>query len=128
MQDRFKFRAYHIPTKQLYYSAEETYDYMKGYPNIPCESFGELLNNEKYIIEQCIGFRDCCNCPIYEGDIIERFGVIYKVVWNSLDGVYELKEKSGFCSIRGNKYFYEQSSILGDVHTKPDLLELDNAR
>jgi uncharacterized phage protein (TIGR01671 family) len=89
MNDRFRFRAWDKEEKEYYYDAEQTHDYSNG---IMSGSFGELLEDDRYIVEQCTGIKDCNGKLIFEGDLI-RFVVDGKV---KNQGVVE------WCNARGD--------------------------
>jgi uncharacterized phage protein (TIGR01671 family) len=89
-RDRFRFRAWNKEEKKYYYDAEKTYDYLIN--GIMSESFGVLLEDDRYIIEQCTGIKDCNGKLIYEGDLvrwvleeeIKKYGV---VKWCNVNGI-----------------------------------------
>ena len=102
MKDRFRFRAWNKEEKQMYYDAEETYDYIAGSPVIFAGSFSCLLTNEdEWIVEQCTGLKDNCGNLIYEGDIIGDGEDDYVIKWDGnrtmfvaedIDTSYEIED------------------------------------
>lgn len=127
MNDRFRFRAWNKEEKEYYYDAEKTYDYLNG---IMSESFGELLEDDRYIVEQCTGIVDCNGKLIYEGDILRAIctdgtQIDYPVGW--WDGAFhmyhinrDLIAKTGtieFC-LRGLAMLKNcnHREIIGNIH------------
>lgn len=119
MNDRFRFRAWSKEEKKYYYDAEATYDYMQG---IMSESFGELLEDDRYIIEQCTGIKDCNGKLIFEGDlvrwvfeeVVEKYGVVKWCNGNGTFGgswvaVEQLDGEGGYCF--GNIW-----EVYGNIH------------
>lgn len=127
MNDRFRFRAWSKEEKKYYYDAEATYDYLNG---IDCNSFDELLNDDKYIVEQCTGVTDCHGELIYEGDILRDIctdgtKIDYPVGWwNGAFHMYHINRnliaKTGtieFC-LRGLAMLKNcnHREIIGNIH------------
>ena len=132
MQDRFKFRAWDKQEKILVYEAEKTYDFMVGKPYpIENDTFGDLLDDDRYIVEQCTGLKDKNGKLIYEGDIVKQGGHIYKVIFS-----YENVASCGCCvpAFDGCGFVIENEwgrgdltdnslEVIGNIHENPELLE-----
>jgi len=134
-----KFRAWDKRIEAYLYNVQNAYDTLSGFvkyddgedADYDEDCFGDFLVNERYVVEQFIGFDD-----IYEGDIL-HFGSMWFIedecepreeehtgfveyipeyasyVINCDDGLYTLKELTSF----------DGYSIQGNVHANPELLE-----
>lgn len=133
MKDRFRFRIWDTEKKELIYDAEKAYDYMRpcsGVKIIGADCFGDVLENKRYIVEQCTGLKDKNRNLIYENDIIKITGDIlpvdptymdclFKAIWTDVGFCLEtLNGKDGldFCEC----WKYE---VIGNIHENPELLE-----
>lgn len=134
--DRFKFRVWNNRDwdndfGKVYYDAEKTYDYLGGNPNIPASSFGNLVESDEWILEQCTGLKDKNEKLIYEGDILKSIfsdEMLYEVVWCA--DCYKLRvfTKSSrktleYLGLKNTKTSYE---VIGNIHENKDLLEANN--
>lgn len=131
-KDRFRFRVWDTEKKEMIYGAEFTYDYMYpclGGKIIEENCFGDVLENKRYIVEQCTGLKDKNGRLIYENDIIKiTEGVLpvdpkyvdclFKAIWIDIGFCLEtLNGKDGldFCEC----WEYE---VVGNLHENPELL------
>lgn len=128
-KDRFRFRAWNKEEKIMHYDAEDTYDDLGGKPYIEKSSFGSLLEDDRYIVEQCTGLKDKNGKLIFDGDIIEltrsrnygwvRRGAKLEVTWNTFNCC-----GFGFGSF-GNltEKCASNCIVVGNIHENPELLK-----
>lgn len=132
MQDRFRFRVWWKPDYEepkMLYNAEQTYDFLKGAPEIiPADSFGEVLEDKDFIVMQCTGLKDKNGKLIYEGDIVKIFhmsgtmqGRLFKdvVEWNDLRCRFDTENYGVF----DEDDVYE---VIGNIYENPELLTTKN--
>jgi hypothetical protein len=112
MNDRFKFRVWDKEKIVLHYNAECAYDYMGGTPPLMEDSFGGVLCNEDYVIEQCTGVKDKNGNLIYEGDVV-------KTVTGDVGIVQWIPARAGFLVYFPNNsccLVHETQEIIGNIH------------
>lgn len=136
MKDRFRFRVWNNRDwddeyGQAYYDAEKTYDYLQGKPRVPASSFGDLLDDDQWIVEQCTGLKDKNGRLIYEGDIIlkiDKNGLGLPRYRNCRVFWYEKWLAWAIETVYGDVYMlheydYTQYEVIGNIHEDPELLE-----
>ena len=132
MNDRFKFRAWWKPNYRkpiMLYDVEKTYDYMHGEPESICaDCFGEVLEDEDYIVMQCTGMKDKNGKLIYEGDIVRfQYGNGYRIGAVEVDKCDWRISNSNFCQGAwcGGALIclYETCEIIGNIYENKELLD-----
>lgn len=133
---RFRFRVWDTEKKEMIYGAEMAYDYMRPCPGgkiIEENCFGDVLENKRYIVEQCTGLKDKNGRLIYEGDIVKitgdvmTFPIFYEeskafVNWDE-DGFFLHFESGEIERLFQECWEYE---VVGNVHANSELLEANN--
>ena len=126
--DRFRFRAWHKPTKKLIdvfsftdeIVFENTLDGVGTSPTNPAKL-------ADCVLEQCTGLKDKNGELIYEGDIIAvANGSIngnvciskWEVVWKEKEGRYSVP-----LWVADKPDFSHYVKVLGNIHENPELLE-----
>lgn len=135
MINRFKFRAwYHdeydendSDNNKMFYDAQDTYDYLGGNPPLRASSFGCIVDDERWTVEQCTGLKDKNGQLIYEGDIVEVSEAyengIYKIEFCQSDCEYNLYNSEGNFIYQLTKSMSRYMEVIGNIHNNADLLE-----
>ena len=126
MNDRFKFRVWDIDRKTYDVRKNDEYRYM-------IDSDAELLReddcwdcmyqsitpleSEKYIIEQCTGFKDKHGTLIYENDLLECiYGKTDKIYWDDEGACFIMEIDQSTFNL--SKRIAENSEIIGNIHER----------
>lgn len=72
MQDRFKFKCWHEPTKTMYEVFDFNENFIRATPDLVVSSI-RTLNAMDCVLMQCTGLKDKNGKLIYEGDIVRLF-------------------------------------------------------
>lgn len=124
MTDRFKFRVWDDTRKKyakqeslmcdfyIDYDGSLSLDYMIG---------DNIVGTSRHIliIESCTGLKDKNGNLIYENDLIDFYGKIYQIIWDSDFACFSIKNNNSMHPISD----ITQSIILGNINENPELLE-----
>ena len=133
MNDRFRFRVFYKPEKEMIYDAQATYDNNGNIGSFYHTNFQEVLDDKNCIVMQCTGLKDRNGKLIYEGDIVKipddyaTYGQFAcekrEVYWN--EG-FRLKPKWD-ARARGN--WLEDTNeleVIGNIYENKELLDERN--
>lgn len=111
------FRAWDIINKKYYYNVQDVYDEEIG------DSFQDILDNEKLIVEQDTGLKDVNGVEIYENDVVY-------IPLNQASYLNNTRAKVSYSEhaelLAGNimlSRVYQCIEVIGNIHEQPELLE-----
>jgi len=120
-----KFRAWCKDENAMYYDAQGTYDYMTG---VPATSFGDLLNDEDWLVMQYTGLKDKNGTEIYEGDLLfsSDWCCNCEVIWE--DGGFTLKEGDTIYNLKENLTdddgnYLDDVKVIGNIYENKELIK-----
>lgn len=142
MQDRFKFKCWHEPTKTMYEVFDFNENFIRATPDLVVSSI-RTLNTIDCVLMQCTGLKDKYGKLIYEGDIVNvyvsskklyRYQVKFEIggfmlvsneeifdfpnKWN--DNVYPLSQL--YFEYENEDYCINQLEVIGNKFQNPELL------
>lgn len=113
--DRFKFRVWYQPAcdgieSRYFYDVESIYDgSIDGLGWISC--FGDLLNDDQYVVEQCTGLKDKNGRLIYEGDVVLTVtGAIGEIRHHCCGFKVYFEEMLLYCDV------LDDQEVIGNIH------------
>ena len=136
-----KFRAWCKDENTMYYDAQGTYDYMTG---VPATSFGDLLNDEDWLVMQYTGLTDKNGKEIYEGDLLrtpsleeydKKNYVVYEVFWHDNDCCdnhigFQINRVHFQGNLCGTNLFYpfkpkytNKMEVIGNIYENKELIK-----
>lgn len=119
MQDRFKFRCWHEPTKTMYEVFDFNENFIRATPDLVVPSI-RTLNAMDCVLMQCTGLKDKNDKLIYEGDIVRDLiipKILYIVKWFN-GGFYLGSTVSGSFL----KFNDTQQEVIGNIYENSELL------
>lgn len=134
MQNRFKFRIWHEPLKQMHYNdfiitatgyiakLYQENDYMMKFNQ------NDLEFGKQCVVMQCTGLRDRHNNLIYEGDIVRFYSLYghatFEIKWSEEFATFGYEDDETDFSELGRLYdeaaFVE---VIGNIYQDKELLQ-----
>lgn len=141
MEDRFKFKCWHEPTKTMYEVFDFNENFIRATPDLVVSSI-RTLNAMDCVLMQCTGLKDKNDKLIYEGDIVQTIfknnsKMIFSVVWNNTTALFDgkiIKREgvNGYFMTNKDYLYYllgngkdETSEVIGNIYENPELLSED---
>lgn len=127
MQDRFKYRCWHEPTKTMYEVFDFNENFIRATPDFVVPSI-RTLKTRDCVLLQCTGLKDNQGKLIYEGDIIYKKGsknykkekMYSRVCWNSMYAQFNISDENGMHQMPSNSNNIE---IVGNIYENEELLK-----
>ncbi len=120
MQDRFKFRCWHEPTKTMYEVFDFNENFIRATPDLVVPSI-RTLNATNCVLIQCTGLKDKHERLIFEGDIVKDLiipEIFYVVKWFNSGFYLESTISGSFL-----KFNDTQQEVVGNIYDNQELLK-----
>lgn len=148
MQDRFKFRCWHKPTKTMYEVFDFNENFIRATPDLVVPSI-RTLNAIDCVLIQCTGLKDKYGALIYEGDILDlyvsakklyRYQVKFEIgsfMLVSQDEIFDFQNKWNDNVYPLSQLYFEYQNvensiwkceIIGNIYETPELLNENQKR
>ena len=124
MNDRFKFRAWYYDkddendsdNNTMFYNAQDTYDCLCGNPPLKASSFGDIIDDERWVVEQCTGLKDKNGKLIYENDLIKIDDDVAVIEWSDYYARFMLESSEDIFDFETT--YARDCEIIGNIHTE----------
>jgi len=116
MNDRFKFRAWNIIAKKMYYSTYTEPLVIGGDEHWAIKGFADDANS---LLMQCTGLKDMNGALIYEGDIVLN-NYLHWEIWHE-GAIYYMISK-GQSKILEPCETGREASVVGNICENPELM------
>lgn len=119
MQDRFKFRCWHKPTKTMYEVFDFNENFIRATPDLVVPSI-RTLNAMDCVLIQCTGLKDKKDKLIYEGNIVkDDHEALFYVKWCyncfQLNPLFTDGYTLGILD--------DEFEVIGNIYKNPELLK-----
>ena len=141
---KIKFRAWDKEIDNMFYNAQDTYDYgiFVGNEECPEESFKSVIQNDNYVLMQYIGLNDRQGQQIYEGDVVEivdgptlhpdncYIGTKFKVFYNQescsfmMQDIYD-EDNTQYFDLDLDGIPPKYLEVIGNIYENKKLLEVE---
>lgn len=122
MQDRFKYRCWHKPTKTMCEVFEFNKTFIKATPSFVVTSI-RTIKTEDCILIQCTGLKDKNGELIYEGDIVkDRNNFILQITYRQDKGAFYLENNRIAGAIFELKCSTNTMEVIGNIYENPELI------
>ena len=119
MNREITFRAWSFERKKMYFDVQNTYDSEPKWSG----GFGELLNDEDFVVMQSTGLKDKNGNKIYDGDIVKYIG------WDKKDHIGRVEYSEKDCAFIlilekpiGHSVANEKDEVIGNIYENSELL------